>query len=385
MTVIFYTATCYLDVSLEVINVLKRLVDLHVLIEIHPGTQNVSIADVERLPQNQTLVHPKELLSEKTYQHAEPYFSGVKSVNFVTHSKRNLWSSLKASRDVYNFIKSLKPDVFHLEALLLRSFGLLPALVYCRRLIIVIHDPIPHSGEKDWKISVLKHLYFRLPMEKWYLFYSNFAKDQFARFHSLPSERFGVLTMDYYTYFRKLLPAGRHEAKHILFFGRLSKYKGINVLLEAMRYVLSEFPDETLIIAGRAVKGFYLDELPGGLHQRVVVIDRYISNEMLATLISNAKFVVCPYIDASQSGVLMTSFALNTPVIATNVGAFPEFIRENINGFLVEVNNAKELANGIRRCLRNDTYLSLRQKMSEMNSSLKWENNARVLMEAYTG
>ena len=35
---------------------------------------------------------------------------------------------------------------------------------------------------------------------------------------------------------------------------------------------------------------------------------------------------MCPYTDATQSGVVYSSFALNTPVIATNVGGLSEMI-----------------------------------------------------------
>ncbi len=48
--------------------------------------------------------------------------------------------------------------------------------------------------------------------------------------------------------------------KHILFFGRLSPYKGIDDLLQAMPDVFNEFPDEKLIIAGKGYPGFEIDE-----------------------------------------------------------------------------------------------------------------------------
>lgn len=40
----------------------------------------------------------------------------------------------------------------------------------------------------------------------------------------------------------------------------------------------------------------------------------------------NAKFVVCPYTDGTQSGVINTCFTLCKPIVATNVGAFSESV-----------------------------------------------------------
>ncbi|MEI2749884.1 MAG: glycosyltransferase [Ferruginibacter sp.] len=54
-------------------------------------------------------------------------------------------------------------------------------------------------------------------------------------------------------------------------------------------------------------------------------------------MIENSKFIVCPYRDATQSGVLMTSYAAGKMVLATNVGSFPEYIQDGVNGLLAEV------------------------------------------------
>lgn len=373
-----------MDISLEVINVLKNIVDLHVLIEIHPGSKNINIIDVVHLPDNKTLVPPNELLSKEQYKYLEPYFKGVKSVHFAVHSKKTVRSSLKASYNILHFIRKIKPDVLHLEALfLIRTISLVPSLLFLKKLVMSIHDPIPHSGEKDRKEAILKFIYFNFPIKKRYLFYSHYAKSQFEKFHKKDDSLKEVLQMSSYTYFNKIIQPLKVETKHILFFGRLSKYKGINILLEALPSVLNEFPDEILVIAGKPINDYKLNnEIISKYKKNIVLIKKYISNVELVQLIRESKFIICPYIDATQSGVLMTSFALNTPVIASSVGAFPEYIKESVNGFLVSPGNIDMLSTKIKLALKDNFYVTMKKNI-EMEDKNQWSSNESKLLRTY--
>jgi glycosyltransferase involved in cell wall biosynthesis len=169
-----------------------------------------------------------------------------------------------------------------------------------------------------------------------------------------------------------------------LFFGAISQYKGVDILLKAMPLVFKEFPSETLIIADRMKEGLNLDQdIINKYKSQIVILDRYIPNEELFALIQESKFVVCPYLDATQSGVLMTAFALNKPVIATNVGAFPEYIEHNITGMLVPVSDPDKLANAIMSALYNDFYKTLENNIRTNNSSNLWALNKPLILKAY--
>ena len=384
MTVLFYTATCYLDISLEIINVLKKCVDLHVLSEIHPGTKMQNIIEVEHLPSDKTLVTPSELLGSENYQHLAGYFDGVKSVHFAVHPKKGLVSSLRFSRDIYRFVKKIKPDVLHLEAMLIRSINLVPSMMFFKKLVMSIHDPVQHTGEKDWKTSFLKFIYFHFPIRKHFLFYSNFARDQFDDTNKNKRKSKSVLLMNPYTYFNKLKQPGKKQGKHILFFGRLSKYKGIDVLLKAIPDVFKEFPRETLVIAGKEINGYKVDEEIINRHsENITLISKHISNSELVQLISDSKFIVCPYLDATQSGVLMTALALDTPVIASDAGAFPEYVNEQVNGLIVPAGDDKLLSEKIRMALRDDFYDDMKKNIEKSDKN-KWDLNRNILLHSYS-
>jgi glycosyltransferase involved in cell wall biosynthesis len=386
MTVVYYMQVCFLDITIELINVLKKQVQLHVLIELTPHGKNMTVLEIDKIPEGKTLVKPEELLTKSSYEHLRSYFEGTASVHFVIHPHRTgfSYSTLQVSRNVWRYIKQFKPDILHFETFGLRAIGMLPYLRSFRKVCLTIHDPVPHSGEDSWKVSLPRTFFFNMPVKKKYLFYSQFAKKQFEDHYKNRKNQKTVLHMSPYGYLRNLVNKEESGKKHILFFGRLSPYKGIDDLLQAMPEVFREFPEEQLIIAGKRYPGFDINEnIVRTFKNNITLIDKHIPNDELATLIKEAKFIVCPYKDATQSGVLMTAFGLNTPVIATNVGSFPEFIKDNVNGLLVPPNDPQQLAEGIRFALRNAHYKTLAQNINNTQVEDMWNRNTEILLHAY--
>ena len=126
-----------------------------------------------------------------------------------------------------------------------------------------------------------------------------------------------------------------------------------------MEPIINDLPDMHVIIAGKGQ--FYFDISRYEKNPNYMFINRYISNEELVSLISNSIAVVCPYIDATQSGVIMSAFALNKPVIATNVGALPETVEDGRYGLLVPLKDSKALERAIRQIIQP----GIAQQMSE--------------------
>jgi len=386
MTVVYYIQVAFLDTCVEVVKVLKKHVNLHVLIEITPHGKNLTILDVQRIPKDKTLVHPSEILTEKAYEHMQTYFDGVASVHFVVHPHPTgfSYSTFQTNFRVWKYIKQFKPDIFHFETVSLRAIGLLPFLRAFKNVCITIHDPLPHTGENTWKMWLPRKFFFHLPVKTRYLFYSKFAKKQFEEHYKKIKHPKMVLQMAPYSYLSQFLSNKNVKKKHILFFGRLSAYKGIDELLKAMPAVFKEFPDEQLIIAGKKVPGYVMDEeIISKYKNNITLIEKHIPPEELVDLIQHAKFVVCPYKDATQSGVLMTAFGLKTPVIATNVGSFPEFIEDDVNGLLVPGDDAPKLGEQICYALRNDHYKTFVQNINNNNVHELWSRNAHIFLTAY--
>ena len=108
---------------------------------------------------------------------------------------------------------------------------------------------------------------------------------------------------------------------------------------------------------------------------RFILINRYLSDTEFANLTQFASCIVCPYVSGSQSGITQTAMAYGTPVVATKIGAFPEFIEEGKNGFLVDYGNKLQLAEAIKRVVvgkeYDDTFVPQQLKWDTITSEME--------------
>ncbi len=79
--------------------------------------------------------------------------------------------------------------------------------------------------------------------------------------------------------------------------------------------------------------------------------------ENLANLIFQSSVVVCPYVDATQSGVVMSAFAFKKPVIVTNVGGLPEMVDHEKTGFIIEPKSSQAISDAISKLYNNRNLL----------------------------
>ena len=150
--------------------------------------------------------------------------------------------------------------------------------------------------------------------------------------------------------------APARDGRTVLFFGKVRKYKGLEVLLAAMPRVLEKI-DCTLIVAGE----FY-DSLERyrqllrehRIEHRVRIDDRYIPNEEVPSIFQQADVLVLPYISASQSGVARIALSNALPVIASRAGGLSEEIEDNVTGLLFPTGDSEALAEQIVNYFTNN-------------------------------
>ena len=127
---------------------------------------------------------------------------------------------------------------------------------------------------------------------------------------------------------REKLNINRYE-KVILFFGFIRKYKGLDLLLEAMCDTRIQQQNIKLIIAGE----FYENQEPylsfiqqHQLNNSVKVESHFIPDDQIANYLCACDVVVQPYRQATQSGVTPLAYHFEKPMIVTNVGGLPEMV-----------------------------------------------------------
>lgn len=150
------------------------------------------------------------------------------------------------------------------------------------------------------------------------------------------------------------LPEGRWErpagaAEIILFSGRLSREKGVHLLLDAMPIVLGLRPHVVLEVAGDG-------PCRRDLESRAERLGVWGSVRFLGALprtqlhdaLSRALVVVLPTLWMENCPVsVLEAMARARPVVATRIGGLPELVRHGETGILFERGNTRELAAGI--------------------------------------
>jgi glycosyltransferase involved in cell wall biosynthesis len=138
----------------------------------------------------------------------------------------------------------------------------------------------------------------------------------------------------------------------LLFFGRMELYKGLDILIDAIRKVRHSRPDVRITLAGRGPETARLMADTAG-DDTFEWLDRFIPDGELPELFASSLFVVVPYREASQSGVVPLAFANGRTVVATRVGALAEAVDDGRTGLLCDPDDVNALTAAILALLGN--------------------------------
>ncbi len=129
--------------------------------------------------------------------------------------------------------------------------------------------------------------------------------------------------------------------KYILFFGFIRKYKGLDLLLEAMGDERVKELGVKLIVAGE----YYEDAAPYNeiikkhkLEKSVILRTEYIPTEEVKYYFCGCDMVVQPYRHATQSGVTQIAYHFEKPMLVTHVGGLPEIVPHGKVGYVSTIN-----------------------------------------------
>ena len=245
------------------------------------------------------------------------------------------------------FLKQSHYDVIHLTWPL--RYCSFPLYFLRSKMILTMHDPIPHSSHQTIENRFPRWCSIHLTPN--FILLNKTQKGDFIKKYSVDESRIYLSKLSIYTHLKHTIPAPPLiDSPYILYVGSILPHKGIEYLCEAMLPITKGNKEIHVVIAGKGK--FYFDKSQYEKNPNFIFINRFITNEELVSLISNCIAVVCPYIDATQSGVIMSAFALNKPVIATKVGALQEMVVNERHGFLVQPKDPKELENAIRKIIQ---------------------------------
>jgi glycosyltransferase involved in cell wall biosynthesis len=226
-----------------------------------------------------------------------------------------------------------------------------------------------HRGMGSWQTKV--DVYIAL---------SEFARRKFIE-GGLPAERIVVKP----NFVAGVLAPKTAPGGYVLFVGRLSEEKGLQLLLSAWRGMHTKIP---LRIAG---DGPLLEKLSREIGESSLVhielVGRRTPDEVRA-LMHGARFLVFP--SMWYEGFPMTiveAFASGLPVLATRLGSMAEIVQDGVTGLHFEPGNAADLAAKVTWAWNHPEELARMGRAARAEYEAKYQpsTNYEMLMDIYRG
>lgn len=171
------------------------------------------------------------------------------------------------------------------------------------------------------------------------------------------------------------------DKKVLLFFGFVRKYKGLDILLEAMQHL----PEDYYVLVAGEVYGSF-DEYQAIIDKhnfanRAQLHIRYINDREVPALFCASDLCVLPYRSATQSGVIPIAYHFEIPVVVTDVGGLREVIEPFGTGVVAADTSPHTVAQAIQECMQRNLHQGLRENINRFKQQYSWDNLAATVLE----
>ena len=166
------------------------------------------------------------------------------------------------------------------------------------------------------------------------------------------------------------------EVKHLLFFGFVRKYKGLDLMLKAMGDSRIKAMGIKLIIAGEFYddKTEYTDMITNlGIEDNIIMKSDFIPAEKVKDYFCAADMITQTYRTATQSGVTQIAYSFDRPMLVTDVGGLAEIVPNNKVGYVTS-QNPIEIANAIIDFYTNNKEAEFTINTSTEKKRFSWES-----------
>ncbi len=290
----------------------------------------------------------------------------------------------------YKAIRKFNPDLM-ISKFWMPFFG--PSLGYVLKSlkkkgvknIGILDNVIPH--EKRPGDNLFTNYYIN--SNNAFIVMSNTVRDDLLKFK--PDAIFKQVLHPLYDHFGNLIK--KNEAREklgiqqnknvLLFFGFIRKYKGLDLLLESIRFL----PDDYLLVIAGEIYGSF-DEYEQiiknyNLENKVKLFIRYIDDGEVPLFFSASDVCILPYKSATQSGILGISYHFGLPVIATDTGGLWEMIEPFNTGIIVREPAPNLLSSAISDYFNLELSSQFKANIEKYKHKASWASLAKEILDLY--
>jgi glycosyltransferase involved in cell wall biosynthesis len=294
------------------------------------------------------------------------------------------WHLITRFLKVRKLVKQINPDILH--ALYATSYGVTGALAGHKKYVIsALGSDLLLSGKKSR--TYRKALRFAFKKAKWIIVMSEqmseSAKDIGVEMSKLSILPFGVDPKIFNSNDKQL-----SSSEFVITSTRnFEKVYNIPHLLHAIKLVQDKIPNLHVNLFGSGSLQEELEVLAADLGIDKTVFFRGKMDQMeLAQVLKNSHVYISVSLSDGSSNSLNEAIGCDVFSIVTNLPANLPWVKDGLNGFLVETNDIEDLANKIRKVHQN--YIEFQKNATPVNQQIFeekgiWSNNMKVVEEKY--
>lgn len=177
----------------------------------------------------------------------------------------------------------------------------------------------------------------------------------------------------------------REKEFKIICGSRVTHRKGIRFIIEALNILKNKGAVVKLDIIGEGNERVELEKKVQDLNLTDVVrFIGFVEHDKLPDIYVDANVYVSASLNEGMSNTLLEALAAGLPIIATNTGGTFETVKEGINGYVIDMESAQDIADKVE-ILFND--YELEKKMSKesrlLAQEMSWNNIAQEYHDLY--
>ena len=246
--------------------------------------------------------------------------------------------------------------------------------------IFTVNDATNHPGEENaFYESMLKKQLEKCDIV---LTLSNYVRNIVLQKYAIQSEKCWMVPLGTFNYnenFQKHMRA-KNQKIRLLFFGRIEKYKGLNICIEAYKILQKKSKDVELFIVGNGDFSEYEKSSNGvkGITKQI----RWIGEEEIAEIFNNSDILLNTYLEASQSGVIAIAINMGIPTVVTPVGGLTEQIIDHETGIIAKEITPQSVADAIELLIDdNKLYENISMNCVELSKNkMSWNARANEIV-----
>ena len=298
---------------------------------------------------------------------------------------------------VLRLLRVLQPDMIHYQQAPIPFIDrwFLGAFKRIAPVVSTVHNSTAFHGDASW----LQRWGFGSMLRRFdhLMVHTEYSRQLLIEGLGIPSYRVSVLPGGLYDHYESaaereptcLAPEETETEQIILYFGNISYYKGLDILIRAFGQLpKARLSQARLLVVGNPrmpMEPIRTLAKEVGIEDRVTWDLRFIPEEEVHSVFSRATVVALPYRQIDRSGVLTTALSYGKPIIATRVGGFAEMLQDGVHGYLVDPGDPSEMA------ARMEDLLSDASRARAMGDAVRqlakgwrsWDNVAQDLVQIY--